>query len=91
MGSSPICVTELIDMEIKKDAWDKFISIMDMESDISNFKVDFKDLSKKYGQAYIVFTKAMWEANTGVMSEDEFMFVNGKMSRGFFEKVVKGV
>jgi len=76
-------------MEVKKQAWDNFIdNAMDPDSDISNFKVPFKVLSKKYGQAYIVFCKAMWEANEGVMSENEFMAMNGGMPRGFFERVI---
>lgn len=79
-------------MEVKKPAWDNFLSIMDGESDVSNFKVDFKVLSKKYGQAYIVFCKAMWEANEGVMTIEEFISMNGNMPRGFFDKVInKGV
>ena len=61
---------------------------MDPESDTSNFKFPFKVMSKKFGQAYIVFCKAMWEANDGIMSEDEFMVMNGGMPRGFFEKVI---
>lgn len=75
-------------MEIKKDAWDNFISMMDMESNTSNFKQDFKVLSKKCGQAYIAFCKAMWEANEDVMTEDEFMEMNGNIPRGFFEKLI---
>jgi|TARA_R110000824_G_scaffold291588_4_gene480113 hypothetical protein len=76
-------------MEVKKDAWDNFIAnVMDPESDTSNFKFSFKIMSKKYGQAYIVFCRAMWEANEGVMSEDEFMAMNGEMPRAFFEKVI---
>jgi len=79
-------------MEIKTAAWEHFISHMDSESDVSNFTKDFKFMSKKCGQAYIVFCKAMWEANEGVMTEDEFMVMNGNMPRGFFDKVInKGV
>jgi len=77
-------------MEVKKQAWDNFIeNAMDPESDSSNFKVPFKVLSKKYGQSYIVFCKAMWEANDDVMTEEEFMKMNGEMPRGFFEKMIK--
>lgn len=76
-------------MEIKKQAWDNFIdNAIDLESDTSNFKIPFKVLSKKYGQAYIVFCKAMWEANDGIMTEDEFRVINGNMPKEFFEKVI---
>ena len=79
-------------MEIKKDAWNNFIkNAMDGESNDSNFKVTFKVLSKKYGRAYIVFCKAMWEANDGVMTENEFIKMNGEMPKPFFDKVIKGV
>lgn len=76
-------------MEVKKDAWDKFINdAMDPDSDTSNFKVDFKVLSKKYGQPYIVFCKEMWKANEGVMTCNEFMKMNGNMPKGFFDSVI---
>lgn len=77
-------------MNVKKQAWDNFINnAMDCESDTSNFKVPFKVLSKKYGQAYIVFCRAMWEANEGVMTEEEFIKMNGNMPKSFFDKVIK--
>lgn len=76
-------------MEVKKQAWDNFIeNAMDPESDTSNFKHSFKVMSKKFGQAYIIFCREMWEANEGVMTEDEFMAMNGGMPRGFFERVI---
>ena len=76
-------------MEVKKQAWDNFIeNAMDLESDTSNFKYPFNVMSKKFGQAYIVFCKSMWEANGGVMNEDEFMSMNGGMPRVFFERVI---
>lgn len=76
-------------MEVKKDAWDKFINeAMDGDSDDSNFKVGFKVLSKKYGQAYIVFCQEMWKANEGVMTSNEFMKMNGDMPKVFFDRVI---
>lgn len=79
-------------MEVKKQAWDNFIeNAMDPESDTSNFKHPFKVLTKKYGQAYIVFCKAMWEANEGVMTQDEFMVMNGEIPRVFFDKVISNL
>ena len=67
----------------------RFDDIFDCESDISNFKVDFKELTSKHGVDYISFCQAMWQANEGIMTEDEFMKMNGNMPKGFFEKVVK--
>jgi len=77
-------------MDIKKEAWDKFIDIMDFESNDSNFKISFKDITKKFGCAYIEYCKAAWFANDGVMTEDEFIKMNGEIPRSFFEKNVKG-
>ena len=77
-------------MEIKKDAWDKFLESMDVESSDSNFKYDFAHMTKRYGVAYIEFCKASWSANGGVLTEEEFMKMNGGMPRKFFEARVKG-
>jgi hypothetical protein len=74
--------------DIKRDAWDNFITSMDFESDTSNFKYEFGVMTKKYGQAYIEFCKAAWFANDGVMTEEEFMKMNGNMPRSFFDKTV---
>lgn len=63
--------------------------VIDYDSDDQNFTVDFKTLTKKYGPEYIAICQAMWQANEDVMTEDEFMKMNGNMPRGFFEKVVK--
>jgi len=76
-------------MEVKKEAWSKFLNTMDFESETSNFKIKFSELTKKYGNAYIVFCRAMWESNDGIMSEDEFMVINGEMPRAFFDKNVR--
>jgi hypothetical protein len=80
----------LMVMDIKKDAWDNFISAMDYDSDDKNFIYDFKVMTKKYGQAYMEYCKAMWQANDGVQSEDEFMRMNGDIPVGYFNKVIKG-
>ena len=63
--------------------------VINYEGDESNFTVNFKVLSKKYGAEYIAICQAMWEANDDVMTEDEFMKMNGNMPKGFFEKVIK--
>jgi len=76
-------------MEIKKDAWMKFCDIIDTESNTSNFKIGFQDITKKFGAAYIEYCKAMWEANDGVMTEDEFIAMNGNMPKSFFENRIK--
>ena len=86
----PLALLKDDEMEIKKEAWEKFLDIMDFESETSNFKISFKDITKKYGNAYIAFCKAQWSANDDVMTEDEFMKMNGDMPRGFFEKNIKG-
>jgi hypothetical protein len=76
--------------EIKKVAWDKFIETMDYDSDVNNFKYDFKYMTKNHGNAFIEYCKAMWEANEGVQTEEEFMKMNANMPKGFFDKVIKG-
>ncbi len=76
-------------MEIKKDAWSKFLDIMDFESDDSNFKISFKDITKKYGNAYIEFCKAAWSVNDGIQTDEEFMKMNGDMPKGFFDKNIR--
>lgn len=78
-------------MNIKGDAWRNFTDSMDFESDDKNFKYDFKTMTRKYGRAYIEFCKAAWQANDGVMSEEEFMKINADMPRKFFDKTIKGV
>ena len=75
---------------IKKDAWDNFMTSFDYESDTSNFKYDFKQMTKMFGKAYIEYCKAMWEANDGVQSEEEFCKMNANMPMVFFDKTVKG-
>ena len=76
-------------MEIKSEAWNNFITSFDVKSDVSNFKYDFKTMTKKYGQAYMVFCKAQWSVNEGVQTEDEFMKMNADMPKSYFDKVIK--
>ena len=66
-----------------------FKDVLEFDGDGSNFKVGFKELTSKYGSDYISFCRAMWYANDGIFSEEEFMKINGNMPRGFFEKVIK--
>lgn len=88
-GSNPSCRTKFKKMEIKKAAWDNFLKAIDWESNTSNFKYDFKIMSKKYGMAYIEYCKAMYNANKDIQSDDEFCQMNGNMPIGFFNKVIK--
>ncbi len=76
-------------MEIKSEAWNKFIDSIDFDSDTNNYKYDFKIMTKKYGNAFIECCKAAWMANEGVQIEEEFCKMNTNMPKGFFEKVIK--
>jgi len=62
--------------------------VIDYQSDSSNFKISFKELTAKYGGEYIALVKAMWQVNDGVLSEEEFMKMNGNMPKNFFDKVI---
>lgn len=77
-------------MEVKKEAWDNFMSTIDFESDENNFKYDFKIMSKKYGHAFIVYCRAAWQSNEGVQTEEEFCKMNADMPMSFFQKTIKG-
>jgi hypothetical protein len=66
----------------------RIIEAMDFESDTKNWKYTFKVMSKKYGKEYIETLKAMWTANGGGQTEQEFCEMND-ISIQFFNKVVK--
>ncbi len=84
------CGSDFHPGHMKKDVTiDRICEVFDYESNTSNFKVSFKDLTTKYGAEYIVFCQAMWEANDDVMTEEEFISMNGNMPKAFFEKVIK--
>lgn len=85
----PLAVQSLEIMEIKKGAWDNFMNAVDWESDTNNFKFPFKIMSKKYGQAYIEYCKAMYIANNEVQTDEDFCKMNADMPIGFFNKVIK--
>ena len=76
-------------MEIKKQAWENFMKSVDFESDTSNFKFEFKIMTKKYGQAYMEWCRNYWECNEGVQTEEEFCKMNANMPMSYFEKVIK--
>ena len=66
----------------------RIIEAMDFESDTKNWKYSFKVLTSKYGKEFIETLRAMWEANGGSQTEDEFCEMNN-ITIGFFEKVIK--
>jgi hypothetical protein len=70
-------------------ATNRIFEIMDFESDVQNFKVDFKVATKRYGREFISIVKAMWEANDGVQTEEEFCEMNCNMPKGFFENKIR--
>ena len=74
-------------MEIKKQAWDNFVESIDFESDDTNFKYEFKIMTKKYGRAYIEYCKDMWDSTD--MNEDEFCKMNGNIPVGFFKNKIQ--
>ena len=65
----------------------RIIEAMDFESDDKNWKFSFKVLTKKYGREFIDTLRAMWEANGGSQTEDEFCEMNS-IDKKFFEKVI---
>ena len=73
---------------MKDKSKNRIIEAMDFDSDTSNWKHDFKVMSKRYGRDFIDTMKAMWSANYDVQTEDEFCKMNG-IPKGFFEKVIK--
>jgi len=75
--------------EIKGDAWRNFMKSVDFESTESNFKYEFKDMSKRYGQAYIEYCRAAWIANDNILTEEEFRQINGDIPEGFFNNIIK--
>ncbi len=60
---------------------------MDFESDTRNFKYPFKVMTKKYGKDFIETVKAMWQANGGSQTKQEFCEMND-LPESFFEKVI---
>jgi len=72
--------------EIKGTDWRRFLETIDFESDINNFKYDFKIMSKKYGQAFISYCKTMWEVSNQTI--EEFCIMNANMPHGFFNNII---
>ena len=67
----------------------RVFEVIDFNDELNNFTISFKELTKKYGMEYIVFCQSMWGANENIMSEDEFMKINGDMPKSFFENTIK--
>lgn len=74
--------------KIKGDAWRNFMTSIDFESNESNFKYDFKVMTKRYGQAYIEYCRAAWIVNDNILTEEEFRKINGNIPESFFNKLI---
>jgi hypothetical protein len=61
---------------------------MDFESDTKNWNQPFEYMCKFCGKEFIDIVKAMWQANDGVQTEEEFCEMNN-IPKSFFEKVIK--
>jgi hypothetical protein len=66
----------------------RIIEAMDFESNTSNWKYSFKTMCSKYGKDFFETIKAMWEANGGGQTEEEFIIMNN-IPKDFFEKHIK--
>jgi len=66
----------------------RVFEIINFESDNKNFTMDFKKASKKIGKDFIEIIQAMWSANGGAQTEEEFCHMND-IPKGFFENKVK--
>lgn len=64
------------------------MEVIDFESDNTNFKIGFEELTRYYGYAYKELCQIMWHINE-TMTEEEFCQMNGNMPKGFFENVIK--
>lgn len=82
-------VVEIESAEIKADAWTNFLTSVDWESDEKNFKFEFSVMTKKFGQAFMVFCQAQWATNDGILSEDEFCKMNANMPKKFFDNRIR--
>jgi hypothetical protein len=69
-------------------AVNRILEAIDFESNESNFKLDFKKMCQKYGKEFIPLLKAMWQANEGVQTEEDFCRMNG-LPLEFFCKTIR--
>lgn len=72
----------------KQITYKRLMEVMYFESDDSNFKVDFKVLTKKYGRDFVDYCKIVWESCKEFQTEEEFCKMNGNIPKGFFDKVI---
>lgn len=88
-------MVELIKIEgqkskvFSKETWDKFIDTIDFNSEVNNFKLDFKNMTKKCGQQYIDYCINSWLTNFDILSEEEFCRINANMPLDFFKNKIK--
>lgn len=65
----------------------RIIEAMDFESDTSNWRYPFEKMCKQYGKEFIDMLRAMWQANGGGQTEDEFIKMNGIPMQFFIKNV----
>jgi hypothetical protein len=66
----------------------RIIEAIDFESNTFNWKYSFKIMCSKYGKDFIETIKAMWSANGGGQTEDEFCTMNS-LPISFFNNHIK--
>jgi hypothetical protein len=66
----------------------RILEAMDFKSDTLNWKYSFKNMCSKYGKDFIETLKAMWKANGGGQTEEEFCTMNN-LPKEFFDKHIK--
>lgn len=71
-----------------KGNYSRICEVLDFESEDSNFTVNFKTLSKRYGKEYMEYCQVAWVANE-TFTEEEFIAMNGNPPKGYFDKVIK--
>ena len=74
--------------DISNESWEKFLTSIDFDSDVNNFKYPFNIMTKKYGVQFIEYCQAAWIANDN-MNEEEFCKINANMPIGFFNGRIK--
>lgn len=66
----------------------RIIEAMDFESDTLNWKYPFEKMCRLYGKEFILMLQAIWMANGGGQTDDEFIKMNG-IPVQFFLKHIK--
>lgn len=73
---------------MKEFGKNRIIEAMDFDSDTKNWKYPFAHMCRFYGKEFIETMQAMWMANGGCQTEEEFYEMNG-IPKSFFEKTIK--